>query len=320
MHTDQYGDFPNLALLAGEYWITDPNFHSLPDDASTHEIESLKLYAYIVWPTVNMYDKRRTFLAQCALRLRDKNRDIAADVQHGRDGVRRSPDFAAEIARIYTHASDLGVTHLLNPSGGLVAALQSGQAKIATDIDRQLGQAKTAVCVADFILRYLVHIKNAWETASVNKAVAFIEDGGYEKQGFRLPRHRSEIRKAWSQAKPSIIFSLAAFYSETIFLSNILETPDPAETLDAVWRNNLSRERFFGIAQYCEKELSSFVPKRREVPLLDSTRGMSVSNLEGMAECCPILRGFSDQDLEKISTYSVTGAKGRAVKLARCTV
>jgi len=303
MHTEQNSGLPDLALLAGEYWTTDPEFHSLPDDASTHEIESLKLYAYIVWPTADMYDKRRTFLAHCALRLQEKNRNIADDVQHGRDGVQRSPEFMAEIARIYTHASDLGVTHLLDPSGGLVAALQRGQTEIARDVDHQLGKAKTAVCVGDFILRYLVHIKNGRRTASINKAASFIEGGGYEGQGFRLPRHRSEIIQAWSQAKPSIIFSLAAFYSETIFLSNILETPDPAETLDNVWRDDFSRERFFGMVRYCENELSGFVPNRSKVPLLDSTRCMSVANFEGLAECCPILRGFSDQDLERLSTY-----------------
>jgi hypothetical protein len=303
MHTHQNGDLPNLALLAGEYWITDPDFQPLPDDASTHEIESLKLYSYIVWPTADMYDKRRTFLAHCALRLREKNWDTAADVHHGRDGAQRSREFTDEVARIYTHAGDLSVAHLLHPTGGLVAALQRGQTEIATDIDHQLKKAKTAVCVGDFILRYLVHIKNGRRTASINKAAYFIEDGGYEEQGFRLLRHRSEIIQAWSRAKPSIMFSLAAFYSESIFLSNLLEEADPAEALDNVWHDDFRRERFFGMVRYCERELSSFAPNRSKVPLLDFTRSMSVANLEGLSECSPILQGFSDQDLERLSIY-----------------
>jgi hypothetical protein len=157
--------------------------------------------------------------------------------------------------------------------------------------------------VADFILRYLVHIKNGRRTASINKAASFIEGGGYEDQGFRLPRHRSEIIQAWSRAKPSIIFSLAAFYSESIFLSNILEKPDPTEALDNVWRHDFRRERFFGMVRYCERELSRFAPTRSKVPLLDSARIMSVANLEGLSECRPDLRGFSDKDLERLSTY-----------------
>jgi hypothetical protein len=300
MHTDQYDPVPDLALLAGDYWTTDPVVLSL--EYSSHEIESLKLYVHIIWPARSMHENRRTFLAHCALRLREKNRQTAADVQHGRDGIEREPSFANQVAEIYNHAADVGVTHLFDPSGGLASALERSRPEIAADIDRQLVRIRTAVCLADFILRYLVHVPNGKRTASVNKAAYFIEEGRYENLGTRVLRNRSEIIQAWSQSKPTIVYGLAAFYLETIFLSNILKGPDPAHALDQVWQHDLRREQFFSIARYCESELRGFVPNRSKEPLLDSTT-MSVPTLEEILECWPILQKFSDEDLKKIASY-----------------
>jgi hypothetical protein len=198
------------------------------------------------------------------------------------------------------------VTHLFNPSGGLVSALQRGGPEIATDIDRQLVKIRTAVCVADVVLRYLAHFPNGRSIASVNRAASFIELGGYEGLGVPVLRNRSEIRRAWSQAKSTIIFSLAAFYSEPVLLSNILESADPAEALDQIWRDDPRREWYFSVAQYCERELKGFIPNRRTEPLLDAS-SMSVPKVDGIGECCPILQKFSDEDLKKLSSYRADG-------------
>lgn len=245
MHADQYDAVPDLALLAGQYWITDPKLSCLATGGSTHEIEGLRLYAHIVWPTSEMHDRRCTFLARCGLQLKEKNQDTAADVEFGRDGIPRSPPpFVAEVVRIYRHASELSVTHLLSPSGGWNSALQKGRAEIAKDIDSHLVKIRTAVCLADFILRYLVHVPNGRKPASINKGASFIADSGYGDVGFSVIRNRSDIIQAWSQAKSTIIFSLAAFYSEPVFLTNVLESADPADLLDQIWRDDLRRRLF----------------------------------------------------------------------------
>jgi hypothetical protein len=250
-----------------------------------------------------MFDRRRTFLARCALQLEGKYGDKAADVESGRDGIPRSPPpFVAEVARIYKHASELSVTHLLSPSGGRNSALEKGRAEIVKDIDSQLVKIRTAVCLADFILRYLVHIPNSQKPASVNKGASFIVDGGYADVGFPVIRNRSDIIRAWSQAKSTIIFSLAAFYSEPVLLSNVLESADPADMLDQIWCDDLRRERFFGIARYCEGEIRGFIPNRRKEPLIDPS-SMSVPEFDGMMECCPVLRTFSEEDHKKIDSY-----------------
>src|SRR5207248_781473 len=133
MDSKKKNDFPDLSLLASTFWISDPQYSPLNNHSSTHEIESLKLYAHIIWPAADMYNERRTFLAHCALRLQDKYNRTADLVRHRKDGLRRSAELRSWITQIYTHAADLGKEHLLLPFGGLDAALERGRIEIETD-------------------------------------------------------------------------------------------------------------------------------------------------------------------------------------------
>jgi hypothetical protein len=249
-----------------------------------------------------MYIHRQGFLAQCALQLVTSYKDDADRIQQNKDGfhpARRK----VELARLYNHLSDRSKLNLLEPSGGLNKALARGKPEIQRDIQTQLRKTNVGVRVGDFLLRYMAHFPNERRAASVNKAVYFIERGGYNED-FISPRHRSEIIKAWSQVKPSISFSLAAFYSEPAFLSNILERPDPSASLEEILFDDVRRECFFGIVKYCEMQLSSLVPSHSRESVINPTSGMSVINLADLCECCPILKPFSEGDCKKLSMYS----------------
>jgi hypothetical protein len=292
---------PNLELLAGDYWVTDSSGH-LCDFSTTHEIELLKLYSSMIWPTADMADRRISFLAQSALQLVAKHERVENCIEENADGFHDSEAHRRWLIRLYSHLGKRIKINLLDPSGGLSVALQKGRLEIKKDIDHQLKKTKVGVIVGDYLLRCIAHFPNE-QAASINKAAFFIETGGYEGDAIAIPRHRSEILKAWSQAKPSIVFSLAAFYSEPTILSNIFDHPDPAEYLEQIWCDDLRRERFFGVAKYCEAQLTNLVPNRSRGPLLVSPSHMSTGRLAGLRECCPILKPFSEEACARLSKY-----------------
>lgn len=283
--------------------VSPPDFHLLSSNPWNYQpadlmVDLLKLAAWLNWPSDKYEAQRHHFLARNVISLQDALENRKAII---RKSTRVGDAFKhGQIARAEEALAGLR-EQLLQPAGGVRAAAQMSDREFISILATRSRHARTAASIVEFILRYDAHIPKYRRGASVTKAAAFIEGGGFSDRD--LLKSRADIISAWSDYKPVAHFCFSNAFLSGPFCCFDIQSPEPLRTIDDFWWNETLHEAFFGVALYAERTLTRLTPSGAKEPLLKEEELLSVGHLLDIPELCPRLAAFSGADVERIANF-----------------